>query len=149
VSGDILQLTPSGASEWVARDLNRQLLLSESMLVELLVCAFRTGPWNLGPWTSLRPYGYGATRTFHASRDLSTYDRDVLARLVILAHDACVRVEVSAELGKGGDDEEPHAVLRIAAHQRGARVGRMWDRHPTIEEAIAAVRPVRGAGHVT
>lgn len=67
---------------------------------------------------------------------LSTYDPDYLTRLVLLAHDRCVR----AELVPGG----PRRV-RIAIWQRNTREGSSMVRHPTIEQALAAWREGRPA----
>lgn len=63
---------------------------------------------------------------------LSTFDFDYLTRLVVLAHDACVRLEiVSSRPGTVG----------LMLHKRSCRSGNMFDRHPTIEEAIGSMRP--------
>lgn len=59
--------------------------------------------------------------------DLSTFDFDTLTRLVFLAHDSCIRVEIS----QGG----PRAV-KIAIWKREGRTGSMYTRHPTIENAL-------------
>lgn len=63
--------------------------------------------------------------------DLSTFDFDTLTRLVFLAHDSCIRVELS----QGG----PRAI-KIAIWKREGRTGRIYDRHPTIETALEAWR---------
>ncbi len=65
------------------------------------------------------------------SGDMSTWDSDILTKLVIGAHDLGVRVQLS----NGG----PRA-LKIFLHPREGRDGRLWQRHPTIEQAIAAWR---------
>jgi hypothetical protein len=76
----------------------------------------------------LRPWGDGWYVRTHA--DLSTFDFDGLSRLVFLAHDRCVRVEVTAS-GPGH--------LAIAITKR-VREGAMYERHPTLEHAIALFR---------
>lgn len=58
--------------------------------------------------------------------DCSTYDFNFLTRLVFLAHDMAVRVSIM----QGG----PNA-LKIAIWQR-QREGRLFERHPTIDEAL-------------
>lgn len=63
---------------------------------------------------------------------LSSFDFDKLTRLVLLAHERCIRVEVDS----GG----PRRV-RIAIWRR-QREGGMSERHPTIEQAIATFRGV-------
>lgn len=67
---------------------------------------------------------------------LATFDFDYLTRLVVLAHDRCVRVEiVPSGPGRTG----------LALFKRAGRDGCIYDRHPTIEEAIERVRPKRAA----
>ncbi len=62
---------------------------------------------------------------------LSTFDFDNLTRLVFLAHDKCIRVE----LVQGG----PRSV-KIAIWKRDGRTGSMYERHPTIETALGIWR---------
>lgn len=77
---------------------------------------------------------------------LSTFDSDLLTRLVVLAHDRCVRIQVSVETETreapeeygGGEYEQVDLVLMF--HKRKGRKGRMMERHPTLEQAIAAIR---------
>lgn len=57
---------------------------------------------------------------------MATFDFDTLTLLVLAAHDHCVRVELS---GKGRD-------ILIQLHPRKGTEGSMFDRHPTIEEAL-------------
>ena len=60
--------------------------------------------------------------------DLATFDADVLTRLVFLAHDRGYRAEVSPAMRH----------VRIAIHRRLLRDGgSMWERHPTLEAAVA------------
>jgi hypothetical protein len=59
--------------------------------------------------------------------DLSSFDFDSLTRLVFLAHDRCVRVEVM--------NSGPRRV-KIAIWKRAGREGEIWARHPTLEQAI-------------
>lgn len=65
---------------------------------------------------------------------LSTFDFDNLTRLVVAAHDECVRVEVV-----GG---APH-LLKLLLNVREGRSGAVWARHDTIEEAVVKVRGYR------
>lgn len=58
---------------------------------------------------------------------LSTFDFDDLTRLVFLAHDKCVRVELN-QSGPG--------MIKICIWQREGRTGSMFERHPTIEAAL-------------
>jgi hypothetical protein len=61
------------------------------------------------------------------SGDASTFDFNTLTRLVLAAHEYCVRIEVT----NGG----PRA-LKIWVHNRTCREGCINERHPTIEAAI-------------
>jgi hypothetical protein len=67
----------------------------------------------------------------NTSYDLATFDSDRLTRLVIAAHDHCVRVAIEPS-GPG--------LVKICLWPRNGREGRMFERHPTIEEAISALR---------
>ena len=61
---------------------------------------------------------------------ISTFDFNVLTRLVILCHDRAVRLEINSA-GFG--------YLRLFFSQR-VREGSMTKRHPTMEQAIAEIR---------
>lgn len=61
---------------------------------------------------------------------LSTYDFSILTDLVILCHDRCLRCELQAVAPK---------VIKLQFHQR-QREGSIFEKHPTIEEAINRVR---------
>lgn len=61
--------------------------------------------------------------------DLSTFDFDTLTRLVLAAHQYCIRVSIT----QGGPRR-----LKIELHERGKRDGdSAWERHPDIREALA------------
>lgn len=62
---------------------------------------------------------------------LSTFDFDYLTRLVVFAHDRCIR----AEIVQGGPGR-----VGVALHRRHTREGDISKRHPTIEEAITRIR---------
>lgn len=66
-------------------------------------------------------------------RSLATYDFDDLTRLVVMAHDRMIRVEI-VPTGFG--------TIGIDLHKRHTRDGEMFKRHPTIEDSIARVRGV-------
>lgn len=61
-------------------------------------------------------------------QDLATFDGNMLTRLVFLAHDYCIRVEVSPC--------NPQ-FLSLMFHQRKP-TGSMWARHPSIRQALEA-----------
>lgn len=76
--------------------------------------------WNNPTWVQIIIYG-----------DLSTFDFDTLTRLVVLAHDRCIRVEISG-VGPG--------YIKIGFSPRAGRDGPVHSRHPTIEDAVASIR---------
>jgi hypothetical protein len=63
-------------------------------------------------------------------RNLATFDYDSLTTLVFLAHDRCIRVEISPR---------SHRSISLMFHQR-QREGAGWQRHPTLEQAVATHR---------
>lgn len=64
-------------------------------------------------------------------RQLSTFDHDQLTRLVVMAHDRCIRAAFApAQVGR----------LALVLHRRHRREGLIHQRHPTIEDAIKAIR---------
>jgi hypothetical protein len=76
----------------------------------------------------IKEYGLGWSISHVGS--LSTFDFDDLTRLVFLAHARCIR----AEIGQGGPNR-----LRIAIWKR-EREGCIYERHPTIEQALEAFK---------
>lgn len=69
------------------------------------------------------------------SGTLATFDFDGLTRLVFLAHDRCIRVElISSGPSRVG----------IALHKRHTREGSSSQRHPTITEALERHRKYYG-----
>ena len=75
--------------------------------------------------SEVRPYGLGWKVNAHAS--LATYDFDTLTRLVFLAHDRCVRVEIV----QGGPGR-----VGVVIWRRAGRFGDIYSRHPSIEQAL-------------
>ena len=78
---------------------------------------------------SIRPDGNGVKCSVKAER-LATYDPDYLTRLVVRAHDSCVRVQVLT----GGTGR---IALRLDKRERS---GPITERHPTMEYAMADIR---------
>lgn len=61
---------------------------------------------------------------------LSTYDNSLLTHLVLMAHQRAIRVQISPRSNK---------YLSMVFHSRKSGMEHEWhERHPTIEEAIAA-----------
>lgn len=67
-------------------------------------------------------------------RDLATFDFAYLTRLVLLAHDYCVRVDISPSNMQA---------VRVMFHPRHSREGSISKRHPTIESVLADWRKRR------
>ena len=73
--------------------------------------------------SELKPFGDGWKMNHHG--DLSTFDFNKLTELVLMAHDKCVRVGIMPAMRD----------LSIVLHKR-QREGTIYERHPTIQEAI-------------
>lgn len=65
-----------------------------------------------------------------AYKEWGSFDSNLLTKLVFLAHDRCLRVSINPR--------SAHA-LTLLFHQR-QREGGTWERHPTIDQALAMHR---------
>lgn len=83
---------------------------------------------------NVNPWGPNAWQVAHYG-DLATYDFDLLTRLVLLAHERCIRV--------GIQPCGPRHV-RIGISRR-ERTDSIFTNHPTIEQAIASFAKLKGA----
>jgi len=63
-------------------------------------------------------------------RSFATYDDNWLTKLVFMAHDRCIRVELQAA---------GHGITRVILFKRG-RDGSLMERHPTLEQALEHYR---------
>ncbi len=100
--------------------------------IALLCSAFGMGPWNIQVnWDRVEWGSERYTKFVTSAYGLSTWDFNRLTRLVIGAHDECIRVEIS-----------PCAFryLKIEMWPREGREGCISRRHPTIEQAIESYR---------
>jgi len=79
----------------------------------------------------IHPWGKGIKLNSTCSNNLATYDFNGLTRLVVLAHEQLIRVEITPS-GPG--------MIGFIAHKRHSRDGRMHERHPTIEQATQDLR---------
>ena len=77
----------------------------------------------------LKECGYGFSMQHTAG--LATFDYNQLTRLVVMAHDQCIRVEVRAKTFRA---------VEICIWKRQGREGGMSERHPELEEHIASIR---------
>lgn len=75
-----------------------------------------------------KPKQYGAGFSIiHDRGDLATFDYSQLTKLVLMAHDKCIRVSIEGYTSRK---------VRIAIWARQGREGDISLRHPTIEQAI-------------
>jgi hypothetical protein len=79
--------------------------------------------------SELRPAGEGWMIIQQAG--LSTFDFANLTRLVVLAHDKCIHAEI-APFGMNR--------LKIMIHKRSGREGKIYERHPDLEENVKMIR---------
>lgn len=116
---DYLQLPPSTGKrpDWLS--------LGQWECVEMLADVFGGFHHLHG---RLRKWGDGVALTSRAHIGLATFDGSALTDMVLLAHERMIRVEIDP----GGP-----GMLRIILHKRHKREGQYWERHPTIQQAIA------------
>lgn len=117
-------------ADWVERQIGRVLTDDQRVACEVLVQGLNTGIWNVQVnWKKVDWSGRGG-RFLLFSGGLGTFDFDHLTRLVIAAHDRCMRVEIVGVATR---------YLHVHVHRR-VREGDWSARHPTMEEAIAKFR---------
>lgn len=97
----------------------------------LMADGFGTGVYNLSVNWETVDWDFGRGVCFVVShRGLATWDFNHLTRLVIGAHDRCIRLDI---------DARARNYLALMMWPR-KREGSMSERHPTIEQAIASFR---------
>ena len=79
-----------------------------------------------GSGRGIKEFGTGYCINYHPG-NLSTFDFDGLTRLVLMSHRDCIRAEICPS-GPG--------MVKLAIWKRKKREGRMFEKHPTIEEAL-------------
>ncbi len=80
--------------------------------------------------SEFKPHGMGVKINTHTG-DWATYDFNSLTKIVISAHDRCIRVELKPSGPR---------MIGFALWKRHKRDGGMAERHPTIEDAIISFR---------
>lgn len=123
----------SGRAVWVERHLRRELTPFQQDCVDLICDAQNFGPYDFPVTFRNADWNYGHTGVRFVIRPstLATFDFAGLTRLVVGAHDKCIRIEI-----------EPCNMQRIAITMfpRRGREGSLFERHPTIEDAIKTIR---------
>lgn len=126
-----MEFTPDHCSYWSGIPQDKQTEFTRRAID--ILCRALGAPYNIAVnWDKVDwRYGTGVSFVLGRSPSLATWDFNHLTKLVIGAHDECVRVEV-----------EPHGFgyLRISMWPRAGRDGDIARRHPTIEQAIAQYR---------
>ena len=125
-------------ADWVEGNSRVTLTDFQRLAVETLVEGFGTGVWNLNVnWKTVDwNYGRGVRFTVWEGGGLASTDFDRLTRLVLAAHDNCVRVSIHA------------ASFRYFFIQISPRVrdGLSMNSHPAIEQSIAWFRRISDQG---
>ena len=99
--------------------------------IRMFVQAMGTGIYNLPVNWTRGDYSYAGAVHLVMYGTLASWDFNHLTRLVIAAHDSCVRVSIEAAAPK---------YVRIAMHRRDRTADAIHARHPTIEQAVEAYR---------
>lgn len=133
----------SGAGDWVQSNLDAGHKISpkrqpkvtlsdfQRRACEILARAMNTGIYNVPVNWEKVVWRHGSSVRFTMyCRGLSTFDFSQLTRLVIVAHDECVRIEIQPA-------SKDYLYIYMSPRERE---GDMTRRHPTIEDAIAALR---------
>lgn len=84
----------------------------------------------------LKECGYGWSMRHYSG--VATYDFNQLTRLVVMAHDRCIRVEIQPK---------HFNYLTITLHKRKRDSENMFERHPTMEGAIHWIRVQEATKH--
>jgi hypothetical protein len=118
-------------SDWIKANFKVEMSLLGEVVADLLGDLF-LGIYHLDPKV-LRKVDWANDHHIILAlgwRSLATYDNDELTRLVILCHDRAIRCEISARNYK---------YLELMFHRR-KRGRALYERHPTIEEAVEKIR---------
>jgi len=112
-------------AEWIKKSLMIELSPLGARVAELLDDVF-DGIYHIAEQVKEAEWTNNHYIQIRCSRDFSTYDSNLLTKLVFAAHQYAIRVEVNPRSNK-------YLTLLFHGRQRG---GRGFEHHPTIEEAV-------------
>lgn len=123
---------PYAGSEWIKSSLKVEDMSELGEAVADLVGQVFLGIYHL-PTKSLKKVQWNDEYiiTLVIGKSLCTVDNNELTRLVVLAHDRLIRVDIEGVAPR---------YLRLIFHQRKAREGGLSERCPTMEEHITLIR---------
>lgn len=127
----VLGVSQYAGAEWLERSTKRKLSELGRMVADLLGDVYR-GFYHLPHGVCYTPNWEDPMYISVSVLDqLATYDSNLLTRLVVLAHDRLIRVEVqSSNPGR----------VKLGFSRRSSREGSIFERHPTIEQAVSDLR---------
>ena len=127
----VLDVCCGGKQFWFNCD-DERVLFIDNRTVETILCdgrKFCVTPDMIADFRDL-PFLDASFPLVVFDPPLSSWDFDYMTRLVVAAHDECIRIGVGAHT---------RDYFAISMHPR-EREGRMNERHPTLEEAITNAR---------
>lgn len=122
----------NSSEQWL-RDNDYKWMTDDQWECFEMLCDLCRGSHHVGG--KVKPCGKGILINLRYGWDAATYDFNGLTRAVVMAHDRCIRFEI---------EPSGFGMLKLVFHKRRLREGgEMWERHPTLESAIALVRGVK------
>lgn len=129
---DELQTQSGPIADWIRRACKQEPSLFGARVAAVLAATY--GGTHHLDMTRMRRVRWSALDYIEVAlgrqEGLATWDFDKLTVLVVLAHDACIRLSISP----GGQ------YLKLLFHPRRGRAGSMSRRHPGIEEHVSLIR---------
>lgn len=118
-------------ADWLKTDARRVVSDFGTKVADILGQAY-CGIYHLDPG-QIRAAEWGSKYRveIRVSRHLSTFDTNELTRMLVLCHDAKIRLEIAPCNMQ---------LLRLIFWCREANEQHIYDRHPSMEQAIEAVR---------
>lgn len=124
------------AQQWISKQTGKTLGAVGLRVADILSYTYR-GAHHIPQSAFKKTVNWDGTLCYFGSLSvcltgsLDTFDFDLLTRLVLACHAACVRCEISGAAP---------GYLRVMFHLRNGREGRIYDRHPSPEEALETFR---------